>query len=432
MPFKIFGKTPASLHRTALLVNILLRAVTLGSKFLLVFFLARYLVPAELGLYGLFVATIGYALYLLGLDFYTYTTRELLKSPREQWGGLLKSHGALALILYAAFLPALSGVFWSGSLPWWLAGWFFALVVLEHINQEFMRLLIAVSEPLLANVVLFLRQGAWAVIVTCVMVSYPESRTLKNVLFAWSVGGGLAVLLAMYRLHQLRIEGWCRRVDWRWIGRGLKVALPLLVATLALRALFTLDRYWVEALGGLEVLGAYVLFIGFSNALLAFLDAGVFAFLYPGLIRSFQSRDAYAYRKGLKKLAVQTCALSLGFVVTALLLIGPLLSWLDKPLYIEQQALFPWVLLATVLYALGMIPHYALYAQGLDRPIITGHISGLGVFILATWLLAGIWSHLAVPLGISAAFTYILVWKMVAYMRLTPNDYRIFFPDSQV
>lgn len=419
-------------HRLALLTNILLRAVTLGARFLLIFFLARYLVPAELGLYGLLIATIGYALYLLGLDFYTFTTRELLKRPADKWGGLLKSHGVLALTLYAIFLPILLSVFLSGSLPWSLVYWFFVLVVLEHINQELMRLLIAISEPLMANAVLFFRQGVWAVIVSGVMYFCPEYRSLEFVLFAWCIGGTLALLLAVYRLSQLRIKGWSYKVDWHWIGKGLKVALPLLVATLALRALFTIDRYWLEALGGLEVLGAYVLFVGLSNALLAFLDAGVFAFIYPGLIRSFQEQNEFAYKQGLKKLAVQTITLSFVFVVFALFLIGPLLIWLDKPLYIEQQALFPWVLLATVIYAIGMVPHYALYAQGLDAPIIKSHIAGLLVFIVATWLLSTQWRNFAVPIGVSIAFTFIFTWKMFAYVQLTPIKFQPFNPKSKV
>ncbi|SNR90579.1 lipopolysaccharide biosynthesis protein [Pseudomonas segetis] len=419
-------------HRLALLANILLRAITLGARFLLIFFLARYLVPADLGMYGLLIATIGYALYFLGLDFYTFTTRELLKKPTDKWGGLLKSHGGLALTLYAIFLPILLSVFWSGSLPWSLVYWFFVLVVLEHINQELMRLLIAISEPLMANAVLFFRQGLWAVIVAGVMYFCPALRSLEFVLLAWCIGGALALLLAVYRLHQLRIEGWSNKIDWHWIGQGLKVALPLLVATLALRALFTIDRYWVEALGGLEVLGAYVLFVGFSNALLAFLDAGVFAFIYPGLIRSFQKQDAPAYKQGLKKLAVQTVVLSIVFVVFASFLIGPLLIWLDKPLYVEQQALFPWVLLATVIYAIGMVPHYALYAQGLDTPIIKSHIVGLLVFVVVTWLLATEWPDFAVPIGVAIAFTFIFAWKMTAYVQLTPIEFQPYNPKSEV
>lgn len=407
------------------LINVALRGITLASKFLLIFFLARFLEPAELGLYGLLVATIGYSLYLLGLDFYAFTTREILKRELSEWGGLLKDQGALTLLLYACFMPLLLLLFYTGSLPWTVAGWFFALLVLEHLNQELMRLLIAISEPLLASLVLFLRSGAWAVAVTTLMIFIPETQTLDSVLAAWTVGGLSAFLLAAWRLHRLKLGGWHKRVDWSWIWLGVKIALPLLIATLALRGLFTLDRYWLEGLAGLEVLGAYVLFIGVANAMVSFLDAGVFAFIYPGLINAFQRQQADVFRQGVKNLFFQTACFSAIFAATALLLIGPLLDWLDKPLYREQQGMFPWILLATVLYALSMIPHYALYAQGKDRPIIYSHIVGLGVFIPTTWLLSEQCPGIAIPLGLCVAFLVILLWKLQAYFRLTPRHYRL-------
>lgn len=410
------------------LVNIALRGMTLGSKFLLIFFLARFLEPADLGLYGLLVATIGYALYLLGLDFYTFTTRELFKRERCEWGGLLKDQGVLTILLYAIFMPLLLLVFSTDSLPWSVAGWFYALLVLEHLNQEMMRLLIAISEPLLASLTLFFRTGIWAIAVTLLMFFSPEVRNLNTVLLAWILGSFSAFLLAVWRLYCLKVGGWRKRVDWSWIWQGTKIAFPLLIATLALRGLFTLDRYWMEALAGLEVLGAYVLFIGVANAIMSFLDAGVFAFIYPGLISAFQQQRADAFRQGVKKLLIQTTGFSLIFAVTALLLIDPLLNWLDKPLYREQEGMFPWILMSTVLYALGMIPHFALYAQGRDRPIIHSHLVSLAVFVPATWFFSTQWPHIAIPLGLCAAFFLILVWKLLAYFRLTPLSFRLLQP----
>lgn len=405
------------------LINIALRGLTLGSKFLLIFFLARFLEPAELGLYGLLVATIGYALYLLGLDFYTFSTREILKRERCEWGGLLKNQAALTALLYALFVPLLLLIFLAEALPWHLAVWFFALLVLEHLNQEFMRLLIAISDQLMASIVLFLRSGAWAVAVVGAMFVWPELQSLQAVLGAWTLGGLLAVLLAVWRLGHLNITGWQSRVDWRWIGRGLKIAAPLLIATLALRGLYTLDRYWLEALAGLEVLGAYVLFMGLANAMMSFLDAGVFAFSYPKLITSFQQADSVTFRRELKRLAQHTVGLSGIFAFVSLLLIDPLLHWLAKPLYLEQQVMFPWILLGTFLFAMGMIPHYGLYAQNQDRPIIQSHIISLVIFVLSTWLFSLSWPQLAVPLGLCLAFLSIALWKSYAFFRLTPAQY---------
>lgn len=410
-------------HRTRAL-NIALRAATLASRFLLIFFLARFLEPAQLGLYGLLTATIGYSLYLLGFDFYTFTTREVLKRERQEWGGLLKDQGALSLVLYAIFIPLLSLIFIKGLLPWSLAGWFFALLVLEHLNQELGRLLIVISEQLLASVMLFLRQGTWAIAVTALMAVEPTTRSLNYVFGAWTVAALVAVIVGAHRLTQLGIGGWHNKVNWNWIATGLKVSIPFLIATLALRGVFTLDRYWLQSLGGLEIVGAYVLFMGISGTLMAFLDAGVFAFSYPGLISAHQKQQPELFRKNLRHLLILTAMLSVAFAIVSLFLLSPLLAWLGNPLYAQQQYLYPWLLAIMILNALSMVPHYAVYAQGIDRPIIYSHIASLFIFVIATWLFSQRWPLLAVPLGLCVAFVLILVWKAWAFFKLTPLQYR--------
>ena len=79
-----------SAHSLARLTNIALRGMTLGSKFVLIFVLAKLLEPAEVGLYGLFTVSSGYVLMALGFDFYTYATRELINTDRSQWLSLLR------------------------------------------------------------------------------------------------------------------------------------------------------------------------------------------------------------------------------------------------------------------------------------------------------------------------------------------------------
>lgn len=54
-------------HLSPPVINLGLPGLTLGTRFLLIFALAKFLSPAEVGLYGLFTATIGYALYFVGL-----------------------------------------------------------------------------------------------------------------------------------------------------------------------------------------------------------------------------------------------------------------------------------------------------------------------------------------------------------------------------
>lgn len=406
-------------------LNIAIQGATLVSRFLLIFFLARYLAPAQLGLYGLLTATVGYALYVLGFDFYTFATRELLKRQRAEWGGLLKNQGALALVFYAIVLPLLCIGFASGLLPWSIAGWFFVLLVLEHLNQELGRLLVAISEPLLASVVLFVRQGTWAIGIAVCMAIAPATRSLTYVLGAWTVAGLMAFAVGANRVARLELGGWRTNVDWKWIAAGLKISIPFFIATLAIRGIFTLDRYWLQALGGLEVVGAYVLFAGISATLMTFLDAGVFAFSYPGLINAFNQKEPALFRQRLRSLLALTCVLAAGFAVVSMLLLGPLLSLMNNPVYVAHQNLYPWLLASSILYGLGMVPHYALYAQGWDRPIIASHVASLLVFVAATSIISAYSAAIAVPAGLCAAFSLILAWKSWAFFRLTPAQYRV-------
>ena len=402
------------LSRTRIL-NMVLRTATLGARFVFVFFLAKYLDPQSVGYYGLFTATVGYFLYLVGLDFYTYTTREILKASPEQRGQMLKGQAALSVLLYAIVVPLAVWVLPQAHWPGELLLWFFPILVFEHINQEISRLLVALSEQITASLILFMRQGSWALAIVGLMAVDADMRQLQAVMACWLVAGVIAALLGILKIRQLRMGGWSLPVNWAWVKKGAMVSLAFLLATLALRGVQTVDRYWLQSLTSIEVVGAYVLFLSIAGTLMVFLDAGVFAFAYPELIAlHHQQQHAQAHRK-VKQLLVYILLAAVAFSAISWLLLPYLLQWINKPLYTESMELYPWLLLATVINALGMAPHYALYAQGRDRIIIGSHIAAMVVFAIAVWLLAQILPALAVPLGLVIFFTVILVIKVAAY-----------------
>lgn len=404
------------------LLNVGLRSATLGTRFLFIFFLARYLDPAAVGYYGLFTAAVGYSLYFVGLDFYTWTTREILKTPLAERGRLLKSQMALAGLLYLALLPVgllfLHQVAW----PYGLALWFFPLLVLEHLNQEISRLLMALSEQISASVILFIRQGSWALAIVVLMSVDSASRQLSMVMALWTAAGLVAAAIGVWKLQRLHMGGWHSKPDWNWVWQGVRVSAVFLLATLALRGVQTIDRYWLEALGGIEQVGAYVLMFGVAGTLMVFLDAGVFAYAYPALITLHQNRQFAESRARVRQMLRQTLTFCGGFAVISWILLPWLLRWIGNPVYSASINLYPWLLLAMIVNAAGMVPHYALYGRGCDKPIIFSHIAALLCFVLATWLLSVHIAGLAVPVGLCIAFMVILVWKSVAYLRLIKHD----------
>ena len=209
--------------------------------------------------------------------------------------------------------------------------------------------------------------------------------------------------------------GWRLPVNWVWVRKGASVSLSFLLATLALRGVQTIDRYWVQSLSNTETVGAYVLFLSIAGTLMVFLDAGVFAFAYPELIALHHKQQHTQAHRKVKQLLMYVLLAAAVFSGISWLLLPYLLQWINKPLYMQSIGLYPWLLLATAINALGMAPHYALYAQGRDKVIIGSHMGAMPVFVLAVWLLGQTMPTLAVPIGLVIFFSVILLIKAVAY-----------------
>lgn len=407
---------------TARLLNLGLRFSTLATRFLFIFALAKFLDPASVGYYGIFTATVGYCLYFVGLDFHTYITREILKTPIEQRGQLIKGQAALSGVLHIIFFPILLTFLINVDWPNKLTLWFLPLLVLEHFNQEISRLLITLSEQITASMILFVRQGCWTIASVVLMVFEPATRNLGTVMALWATAGICAATIGIIKLKALDMGGWRKRVDWTWLKRGVVVSSMFLISTLTVRGVQTLDRYWIEALNGIDLVAAYVLLLGVASTLIVFLDAGVFTFTYPSLIKHNNNKHHEIANRTVRRMLAQTLFISAGFAVVSSLSLPWLLTWIGNPIYLEAIDLYPWLLAAMTLNALGMVAHYGLYARGCDKPIIYSHISSLIAFALFTWATSQRAPEIAIPLGLNAAFFVILVWKTIAYIQTIKHD----------
>ncbi|MNJ49821.1 hypothetical protein D3C77_450730 [compost metagenome] len=201
------------------------------------------------------------------------------------------------------------------------------------------------------------------------------------------------------------------------------MSVPLLMSTLAIRGMFTFDRYWIEHLASLEVLGAYVLFVSVSSALVSFLDAGVFVFIYPSLIAAHNSSNSGAFREAMLKLTIQTLSIGLLFGACAMIFMPHLLNFLGKPDYVNQEWIFPWTVIATLIFCLGMVPQYGLYAQNKDRPIIASHVFGFATFLSVVYLFSEKLNEVSVLLGLCIGVSVSSIWKSYAYLKQTPRSY---------
>jgi O-antigen/teichoic acid export membrane protein len=406
---EVFGV--ARLSRVA---NVSLRGLTLVSKFVLLLALAKYMTLVEVGQYGVLAATVGYALFILGLDFYTYSTREMLNVDRTLWPAMLRNQAVFYVACYATMLPVFYvALEWSDAFSDRLVVWFIVLVILEHLSQELSRLLVAMSLPVSATVLGFLRGGIWVFACIAVMIAVPALRSIETVLVAWACGSLCAVAFGLASIRGLlRSDVTRSRIDWRWIWRGVKICTPLLIATLSIRGLSVFDRYLQGFFAGKEALGVYIFYASVANAIQAFLDAAVFSFQYPRVVKAAQSKDRSDLGAAVRQLTRATVFTVIALSLVASIGIKPVLELLHRPIYAENLGMFFWILAGVVLFSMSMIPHYVLYAIRRDRAILAANLSSVAVFVVAAFALAPHLQTLAIPVALTVAYGTMFASKL--------------------
>ncbi len=401
------------------ILNVGLQFLTLASRFIFIFFIAKYTDSSSLGFYGLFTATVSYSLYFVGLDFYVYLTREIIGATKADQGRMLKGHVVLTFILYSIFLPvAYFFLIKYSGWPIYLIFFYLPILFLEHFNQEMNRLLVALSEQVTATWIQFIRQGSWALAAVLLMSQSTYFRNLTSIMLLWVIAGIFAAIFAIYKVRRLQINLWSLPFDFGWIKKGVVVSFSFLIATLALRGIFTFDRYWMEDLAGIELVSVYVLCFGVANTLLAFLEAGAFSFAAPELVKAFQDFNITRFRQITLRLFSITLITSMLFGIASMYLLPYFLLLLDNSIYEYSIKIYPWVLSSVILLGISMVPHYALYGCGRDKAIIHSHISGFFTFIFIVWAAGGRFAEFAVLIALNLAFCVILSWKILAYWRI--------------
>ncbi len=398
--------------------SVILRGTTLLSKFLLILYLGRYLAVEELGIYGLMAVTISFSLYVLGMDFNLFNTREILAHDATEHGRLIRDQLVFHGLVYLIVLPALLGVFLAGFLPWHYAAWFYGLLVLEHLQQEAHRLLVTLSRPVLANVVLFFRSGAWAYAVVATGLLVPHARNLDLVWIGWTVGGLVGLAIAVVPLRRLGVgRAWRLPVDWQWIGRGLRNSLVFFAATLSLKAMEYADRYFLQFFHGETMVGVYTLYAQLANVVLTFIETGIVMVLLPHIIAAHQrGRDA-EFQVLLRRMGLATLGASLGLGLLAAVGVFPVLWLVQKDIYWHQMNAY-WIFLLSVLVITnGFMAHYWLYARRRDVALLVSAAAALVVAVIGNALLVPTYGIMGAAVSTLIAATclsgtkFLLVWR---------------------
>jgi O-antigen/teichoic acid export membrane protein len=350
------------------LLNVFLRIGGIGSKFLIVTLMSKYFDVDVFGNYGLITSIITILIFVLGLDFYNFSVRDILKTNDQQE---TVNKVVLTFIVYFCvyLLFILLGYFIFRYVDYIKPYLFLVLclVITEHFSQEVYRLLIGFKKVLLANILLFFRTVSWSGII--IYYYYNNSViTIDKIFSLWLIANSLTIIYVLI----LSISKNYNRIlksslSFNWVKKGLRVCSIFFLATISLKSMEYANRFIVDFFMGEELAGIFLFYSNISILITVYINTIVISFELPELIKSINSPNIHLLLKKFKKSLFIHIIISSVFIF---LIIKPLLIWQNKAEFEKYLPIIYFLVVGIGLMNYSLFYHFKLYIYHKDKALL--------------------------------------------------------------
>ncbi|BBT73389.1 hypothetical protein BMT74_20765 [Escherichia coli] len=401
------------------LFDLSLRIAALGGKFLLMMAIARFLTVKDVGDYGLYVSIIVVSLYFVGLDFYIFSTREIL-DPK-----VIKNIGEILFnqFVFFAFSYLLLAAIWLGLLTLsaitGVGGLLFVLTITEHLSQECYRVLIIKERITIANFILFIRSGIWCYL--CVPLLYFHFIKLEQIFYIWLVFSAISVavgVISIVKFESVSISDF--KLDVQWLKRGVKTSFLFFLGTLCLRVINYLDKVIAVHFITSPNLGVYVFFFGVAAAVQAIIDVLVVTRYYPSLVKAIQANNVIEAKKAFVRFKKKIFLYNFGLYILSIPACYLMITLTGKVEYANYFLWYILIVIATSILNVSMPYHYVLYSKKKDTSIICINAIALLLFIIISF--SGVKmlpdsGMLAILIALIGSNLFILIIKYILFVK---------------
>ncbi len=391
-------------------VYLAIRFLTLGIRFLF-FALFFHYSEAVYGAYSLVATTVTLGVYFLGLDFYYYANREMLK-PGRSVSHVFLHQLLFYLPVYLVFLPLFYLFFHAGFLDRSYLWLFYAVLIVEHLSYELFRLLFILKKPLLANINLFFRNGFGFALALGHLYFYGHID-IKSILIYWLSGDLLSVLISVSGIP-FSLKSWKKTLgkpDFSWIKKGLAVSMPFFLATISYKIIEFSDRYMIDWFLDKKSLGVYAFFSNIALLVNTVVYTAVISLLFPGLVESLLSGRKEEFRNKFRVFKQKIFRWSGLTAVGVILSMPALLLLLHKQEHLHKFYVFVLLVLGNWILNLSYTYHYILYGKNKDWIIFRSTALAALINIVLNLLLIPVTGLAGAALATLLAFVIIYIIK---------------------
>ena len=280
------------------------------------------------------------------------------------------------------------------------------------------------SRPYLANVVYFIRQGAWIILLLPLFYFVPASRYFNAVFLAWIVGAVSSILIASIGFQHLPWRAiWREPIRWLAIWQGLKVSRPFMVSAFCALSMLYIERFFVDYYCGLGAVGIYTFYAGLSLTLHNLVNTGVSKMRLAQLLAAWKQNNRLAFHDESMRMLKETMAFVVLFVVFSLCLIYPFVNFINKPIYLTQLPIFYFLLFGAACRSIADIPLYTLYAQHSDRLLLIINLGAFCILLIGNAVLVPRYGLTGAALSSAGASLTLLVYALTVMIQRIRTPY---------
>lgn len=395
------------------------KGLTIGVRFIFNVLILKALSLEDYGKYAIFYTTVTISAVFIGLDYYQYNIRKILSESKSLQRNLLGDQFLLHILVHLIFIPVSYFVLKEVIPPKFLLI-FYLIVVLEHFCLEGDRLLIALSKPLFANILQFIRMGLWCLILLFLseLKFFKFSISLNFIINFWLYFESISfVVLLIYFLRERLITlNFSKRV-FANMCRGVKISIVFFVSTLIFKVIEFSSRYFLDFYTTKEDVGIFTFFSSLSNLVYVTVHTVSIIVIYPKLISADKMNDVAIFQKFSKKLLLEIILISSAGSILLYFFTPFLLQLIGKQEIIKDLYILNILLIGIFFFMLSYYPHYMIYVKGKDKLLLYSAILSLIVNLTLNFVLVPAYGVLGAAISTSAGFVMLFISKFYFHIQ---------------
>ena len=396
--------------------NLLIRGSATIIKLAFTLFLGSVFTEIEFGLYSLIISSIYISLILIGFDIYLDANRKIIQKDNIQDQSYILNNQIASYLPFYILFSIIIFFIPERIIPKEFIFLFFTISILEHINSEIFRLLLALRKTITANLLFFIRNALWPLVIL-ILYYLNYQLDIYTLLSYWIFASILALAIGLSFLGKI-YEINFSLIDKTTIFKSYKFAFVFFIGTVAYKIVEFSDRYFIDYYLNKESVGVYSLYSQFGSVLNTIIFTIVISIGYPKLLKAIYENNLKKIIKERNMMLTEIIIISLLTLIGGYFFLNTLLDIVNKPLYHEYNFLFYLVIISNIIFNISYVYHFMMIGFQKDLTITQITVTGAGINILLNIILIPKIGITGAIYSKTIAFTFILLSKYLMQKKL--------------